>query len=236
MNRRIITIDIETLPAPEVVAHTASTMQKSDSKDLSKTALNGDCGRILCIGYYNERLDKSISGVLGWCDSAKKFSNDERVTLIEFWELLRGFNTRIDCIVGHNIFDFDLKFIYKRSIIHGVKPTVDFSFARYRSQPVFDTMHEWEKWSYGTCVKMDYLARVLSLPSSKESGIDGSCVASLYALGRHQEIHDYCLRDVVVTRAIYRKMVFADASSDVPVSESQKQTARTVKNVSPATT
>lgn len=229
MNRRIITIDIETLPAPEVVA-TVSDIQKSDNKDLSKTALNGDYGRILCIGYCDDASDKSASGVLGWNDSTNNFRDDERATLIEFWELLRGFNTRIDCIVGHNIFDFDLKFIYKRSIILGVKPSVDFSFARYRSQPVFDTMHEWEKWSYGTRVKLDYLARVLSLPSSKDSGIDGSCIASFYALGRHKEIHDYCLRDVVVTRAIYRKMVFADAGSDVLVPKLQIRTVRPLKS------
>jgi len=131
--------------------------------------------------------------------------------LTEFWGLLRGFSPRTDIVVGHNIFDFDLKFIYKRSVIFGVRPSVDLSFARYRSQPTFDTMHEWERWGYGSKISLDRLAKVLGLVSSKDSGIDGSLVHTLFKAGEHRVIRDYCLRDVEVTRAIYRRLVFADS-------------------------
>jgi hypothetical protein len=33
-------------------------------------------------------------------------------------------------------YSLTLKFILKRSIIHGVPPTVDLSFARYRNLPI----------------------------------------------------------------------------------------------------
>ncbi|MBO0797855.1 MAG: hypothetical protein J2P31_03455, partial [Blastocatellia bacterium] len=84
-----------------------------------------------------------------------------------FWRRMETFRPSVDRIVGHNIFDFDLKFILKRSIIHKVRPTVDLSFARYRNRPIFDTMHECECWSYGSRPSLDTLARALGFRSSK---------------------------------------------------------------------
>jgi len=62
---------------------------------------------------------------------------------------MKTFRPNVDRVVGHNIYDFDLKFIPKRSIIHGVRSTVDRSFARYRNRPIFDMMYEWERSVYG---------------------------------------------------------------------------------------
>jgi hypothetical protein len=133
--------------------------------------------------------------------------------LQEFWDRMRGFRPSVDRIVGHNIFDFDMKFILKRSIIHAVRPTVDLSFARYRNQPIFDTMWEWERWSYGSRTSLDRLAGALGLASSKANGVDGSTVYALFMKGHHRAIRDYCADDVALTRAIYRRMTFTDYES-----------------------
>ena len=114
--------------------------------------------------------DEVVVAVLHNPAKTGTFPVDERAILLEFWDRLRGFRPSVDRIVGHNVFDFDLKFILKRSIIHDVRPTVDLSFARYRNQPIFDTMHEWERWSYGSRIGLDKLARVLGLSSSKTNG------------------------------------------------------------------
>jgi DNA polymerase elongation subunit (family B) len=197
--RRVITIDIETLPAA------------SDSAD-PKTALNGDFGRILCIGFADEDALGLAEGVIGWDPATETFPVDERATLAEFWSRMRGFRPSVDRVVGHNVYDFDLKFILKRSVILGVRPTVELSFARYRNQPIFDTMHEWERWSYGTKASLDTLAKALGLVSSKANGVDGSRVHELFVTGRHQDIRDYCAADVALTRAIYKKLTFADCA------------------------
>lgn len=210
---RVITIDIETIPA---AAQSICQPGPEPTEEHLRTSLSGDFGRILCIGFIDEgRGDGQIRrGCFGWSRRENGFRGDERELLTNFWELLRGFRPQQDRIVGHNIFDFDLKFIYKRSIINGVRPTVDLSFARYRAQPIFDTMHEWERWSYRDRISLDRLAHVLGLPSSKTDGVDGSKVFELYEAGAHQEIRDYCLRDVTLTREIYRRMIFADHPMD----------------------
>lgn len=215
--RRTVTIDIETLPARERALNGASAPRTEQPvEDHLNTALNGDYGRILCIGYIDEALAGRLkSGVLGWDGSRERFSDDERSILVQFWDLLKEFRPQRDRLVGHNIFDFDLKFIFKRSVIHGVRPSVGLSFVRYRNQPLFDTMLEWERWSFNARISLDRLARVLNLPSSKEQGIDGSRVYELYLAGEHRAIHDYCLRDVALTRRIYKRMNFEGSATNV---------------------
>ena len=198
--RRVITVDIETLPAA------------SDSAD-PKTALNGDFGRILCIGFADEDENgRYEEGVIGWDDRTGTLSVSERDMLAEFWSRMRGFSTNLDRVVGHNLFDFDLKFILKRSVILGVQPTVRLPFTRYRNVPIFDTMHEWECWNPGSRIKLDTLAKALGLRSSKAGGVDGSKVYDLFLKGEHEAIRDYCLEDVTLTREIYRRMTFAELS------------------------
>jgi 3'-5' exonuclease len=213
--RRTLTIDIETLPALEMAGNGLSAPRaENTAEDHLKTALNGDFGQILCIGYIDEDPCGRIeAGVLGWDEQQGRFNNDERNILTQFWKLMQGFRPDRDRIVGHNIFDFDLKFIFKRSVVHGVRPCVELSFARYRNQPIYDTMMEWERWSFNSRISLDRLAHVLNLPSSKEQGIDGSRVYELYLAGDHRAIHDYCLRDVALIRRIYKRMNFENFAS-----------------------
>lgn len=213
INTRTVTIDIETLPIEEsAFSHGIGVNSKTDER--LKTALSGDFGRILCIGYSDEKSGNgSTTGVLGWNAESERFTLDEPQMLADFWQMMRGFNPTRDRLVGHNIFDFDLRFILKRSRRYGIKPSVNLSFARYRCQPIYDLMCEWECWAFGAKVSLDRLAQIFSLPTSKTEEINGSRVFELFEQGRHREIHDYCVRDVKLTRAIYRRMTFANAES-----------------------
>jgi 3'-5' exonuclease len=143
------------------------------------------------------------------------FHLDEARTLHGFWKLLKGFNVSRDLVVGHNVFDFDLPFLYKRSVIQRVRPSIELSFARYRSRPIFDTMHQWNKWSPRKFVSLDRLAKVLGLESSKGQGIDGGRVYDKFCEGCHGEIADYCMRDVELVREIYYRMSFAGEGGSV---------------------
>ena len=162
-------------------------------EEYRKTALEGLQGRILCIDYLREDGHGETEGVI---------SGDERDILTVFWELAGD----VDLFVGFNVLDFDLKFIIQRSIINGVRPSRTISFARYRSEPVYDVMWEWEHWG-NKRISLDRLAQALGIESPKD-GIDGSKVYDYYQEGRTSEIYDYCLRDVKATREIYRRMNF----------------------------
>lgn len=201
--------DIETIPADEKIKDVAvlSAVQKSRkankenrmvSKDLlyRQTAISGDFGQIFCIGYaLNDQTIEIIKGT-------------ETDILKNWWRVAN----QADLFIGHNIMDFDLRFIFKRSIIHKIRPAskhLNLSFARYRNFPIFDTMREWEKWSQ-SFISLDTLAKALNLESSKSDGIDGSKVYDYYLKGEHQEIYDYCKKDVKLTRQVYKRMTFED--------------------------
>lgn len=211
MVRRIF-VDIETLP-PDKGSPPAGVLEELSScsdEEFRRLALDGDFGRVLTIGVIVEEGDEIIHhGLLGRERQTMMFHLDEARTLRGFWKLLKGFNLSRDLIVGHNVFDFDLPFLYKRSVIQRVRPTVELPFTRYRSQPIFDTMHQWNKWSPRKFASLDRLAKVLGLESSKGRGIDGSLVYDRFCEGCHNEIADYCMRDVELVRAIYYRMSFA---------------------------
>ena len=206
-----IFLDIETIPAEESDKKSALDLVLKKKQrygkevDLGKenmeqlyrdTAVSGDFGRIFCIGYALE--DGQVQIIYG----------EEKKILEEWWKVA----AKGDCFIGHNIIEFDLRFIYKRSITNRIKPSakhLNLSFARYRNFPIFDTMKEWEKWS-NSYIALDALAKILQLPSSKDGGIKGSQVFDFFLAGKYKEIYEYCKRDVQLTRQVYNRMLFKD--------------------------
>jgi len=162
-------------------------------------SLHAEYGRVLAVGVIIEADDRpERRGVLGRGRGSETFHLDEGRTLRAFWRLLKDFDTRRDLVVGHNVMDFDLPFVIKRSRVHRVRPSVSFSFARYRSAPIYDTMREWAHWNPNVGI-------------AKSDGMDGSRVYDEFLAGNHELIARYCLQDVEVVRAVYYRMVFAEA-------------------------
>lgn len=189
--------------------HDNDCQEECTEEMFRRLALHAEYGRVLCIGVILERDGAEIrKGVFGLDNESQTFHLDETKTLRGFWKLLKEeFSPRRDLIVGHNVMDFDLPFIYKRSRIKRVNPTVEFCFARYRSAPIFDTMREWALWNLRESpISLSLLAELLELEMEKTSGIDGSKVYDEFLAGNHQLIADYCLQDVQITRAIFHQL------------------------------
>lgn len=207
MSKRIITIDIETLPINEPFE---SQLFWQTEEEFLKTALDANLGRILCIGFCEQNEFGGITnhGCFGWRAETKDFETNEQTILSEFWQYISGFENSRDLIIGHNIMDFDLPFIIQRSVINGVRPTVGFNFAKYRCAPIFDTMRVWDCWKWGGSTSLEKLAFALRLENPKSVEIHGSNLYQAYLSGRFEEIYQYCMRDVKVTRNAWRKMNF----------------------------
>jgi 3'-5' exonuclease len=201
---KIMYLDIETLPAEEssknILLELYQRKLRRGNKTigsfedyLESTGMDGAFGRICCISYaLNDEPIISLAG-------------EEKQILEKFWATAKP----VSLFVGFNVMDFDLRFIYQRSIVHGIKPTQDLSFARYRNNPIYDVMQEWSKWSNLGRTSLHGLSKALGIPSPKEGGIEGRDVARAYKNGRIKEICEYCERDVEATRQIYKRMTFA---------------------------
>lgn len=197
--------DIETLPAGpesepvirEMYEKYRTTSFGPGAKDFDSffraTSFDGAFGRILCIGY---AVDDEPTKVF--------HADDEKQILKDFWQEAE----KAELFIGHNVFDFDLPFIYQRSIVHQVKPLRQIPLRRFTNDIVFDTYQEWTMWSRTHSKgSLDRLAKAFGLPSSKKD-IDGSQVYDYFRAGKIKEILEYCKRDVELTREIYKRLTF----------------------------
>ncbi len=195
--------DIETLPAEMEKHEVLRAIHQKKVEDKKKvpenfeeylkvTNLDGAFGRIACISYAVD--DEPVKTLFG----------DEAKMLRDFWEVAKN----VQLFVGFNVIDFDLRFIYQRSTILNVQPTVNLSFARYQHSPIFDLMYEWSKWNQQSKISLDVLAKALGFPSSKGGEVEGKNVAQAFLDGRIKEICYYCEQDVELTRKIYKRMIF----------------------------
>lgn len=198
---RRIFLDIETLPPDKESSEIYSSLETCSDQDFRDLALKAEKGRLLTIGIIIEENGKVIHhGLLGRDKETGLFHLNEAKTLRAFWNLIGQVNPNNDLFIGHNILDFDLAFLVKRSIINRIKPP-KISFRRFQQYPIFDTMWEWSLWRYR--ISLDDVAEAIGIVSSKTGGIDGSKIYDYFVAGKQAEIGLYCMRDVECTREVY---------------------------------
>lgn len=163
----------------------------------AKSAFDGTFSRIVCIGLLEFSDQMEARSAIAW------YGANERELLRQFWARLA--QDRPTLFITHNGLGFDLPFIKKRSIINQVKPSLDINLAKFRTEPVYDTMAIWSNWDTRGWVKLDVLARALQVETKSGSGEQ---VAEMWERGQGPELARYCLQDTYVTYACYCRMNF----------------------------
>lgn len=143
------------------------------------------------------------------------------IKLTDFDEakLLKKFNDVLernikDRLVGFVNIAFDAPFIYKRMLIKGVTPhdKIDSSGLKPWDVVDIDLAMEWKGNSYDRASLLN-VSTALGLPSPK-SDISGAQVGMVYWTQGDKgldRIVDYCVRDVLATVNVFRKMRLQDA-------------------------
>ncbi|MGH7255112.1 MAG: 3'-5' exonuclease [Nitrospirales bacterium] len=180
----------------------AEERRRLENEQYEKSSFDGTFSRIVCIGLllFSDSLDPE--GAMSW------YGPNERELLRRFWAKIGELRPAL--YITHNGLGFDLPFIKKRSMIHQVKPPFDINLAKFRTEPVYDTMAIWSNWDMRGWVKLDVLARALNVETKSGSGKQ---VAEMWAKGQGKEIAEYCLQDTYVTYACYAKMTFREPLS-----------------------
>ena len=193
---KIFYFHIETVPTEKALEENGllDAQIKLDEPELiKKLSLSALSAKIICLCY---TIEPSLSGAV------EVLQGEETDIIKNFWKIVPDCNL----FVGHNILDFDMRFIYQRSVIHQIKPSRDIPFTRFRNAPIYDTMQEWSKWGREHA-SLDSLSKALGIPSPKET-LDGSKVYPFYRAGKLPEIVEYCKRDVESVRAVYKRLTF----------------------------
>ena len=169
-----------------------------------KTGLDGALGEIVCVGFAVH--DDTVGSI------TRHISESEGDLLQNFFDTVNKTYRHISIkFVGHNVINFDLRFIFQRAVILGVKPSFDLPHdTRYNGPNVYDTMLAWAGW--GNRISLKKLCEALGIPV-KTGGIDGSQVWDYVQQGKYLEIADYCREDVEAVRTIYRRLTFAGGAA-----------------------
>ncbi len=211
-------IDIETIPCQDeqkcidmvANANPPANMKKPETiqkwRDegagdiVAKTSFDGGAGHICCIGMQPSHGKTPIALHI---DDVSK----EKAMMETFVNSIRTNSANVrPIIVGHNINNFDIRFIWQRAICLGVKlPNWFPRDPKPWGEDTFDTMTAWA--GQRGFVGLDTLAKYLGLEG--KSGVDGSMVAGMWAEGKHNEIAEYCMDDVRLTKAIHEQMMRA---------------------------
>lgn len=175
---------------------------------IEKTGLDGSFGQVYCIGWaMDDDAPDSVHGM------------DEPTVLQQFAQKLGKFNVFDSVVIGHNVAAFDLRFLFQRYVVNGIRPPLVIARAieakPWEKEKVYDTMIQWG--GTGNRTSLDKLCRALSIPSPKGE-LDGSKVWQWVQDGKGDEVADYCRRDVEATRAVHRRMRFVrdEVLEDVP--------------------
>ena len=176
-------------------------------KELRKTALDGLYGEIISIAwaiddnpvdviYRGKESDKEADVLTGFLD-AITYANDAY-----------GNRGVISKWIGHYICGFDLRFLWQRCVINGIKPEVKIPYdAKPWDSSVFDTKIAWTGANqYSGAGTLDALALVMLGEGKGE--INGANVYDYWLRGEYKMIADYNKKDVEMCRNLYKKMTF----------------------------
>ena len=137
---------------------------------------------------------------------------DEKQLLTELVSVLENLKNagRNFCFAGHNIREFDIPFLCRRMIIHGITipSCMDFQNKKPWEVNMVDTFQYWRFGDFKNFTSLKLLAAALSLPSPKDD-LDGSMVSPLFwerdpAIQQQnlERIVAYCEKDVLTTANI----------------------------------
>lgn len=197
----MISFDIETGPLPDkqLPAFDRDSVKLGNLKDPEKIkakvdeaeatwrdrlALSPLTGRVLAIGYMELGEEPGI--LVGKDESEKDM-------LRCFWDL--WLKSKHELHVGFNIFGFDLPYLFRRSLLNGVRvPNGAIDRRGYWHESFCDLLNVWRAGNRQEWVSMDALAAAFGL-EGKTEGVSGKDFAGLWFRDRPKAI-EYLKRDI----------------------------------------
>lgn len=194
MARSFLVLDIETIPDPELVWDAA--VEGFPPAPFHQVVALG----VLWLDGDHELLK------LGAFGGEEDAPPDESKVLQEFADFI---GERHPTMVSFNGRRFDLPVLANRMLKHGVpfpayyagrSGGADYRY-RFSDEGHMDLADVMTDFGASRMPSLDALAQLVGMPG--KMGVDGSQVQSMHEHGKHAEIRDYCLHDVVQTTFVF---------------------------------
>ncbi len=181
-----------------------------------RAPLSALTGRVLAIGYQWDGADGPVTRLTGFVDREPpecmlQAGVLESYVLEMFWAQVQTAIAEDVRLVGHNVYQFDLPFLVRRSWRLGVSiPAGVFTFSGGRWQWArcfIDTMTAWSCGIYGERVKLDRLGQFFGT-ARKLDGVSGGDFHKLFHGTRKERDRaaEYLTADLAATTEVARKM------------------------------
>jgi uncharacterized protein YprB with RNaseH-like and TPR domain len=171
-----------------------------------RAAIHAEFGKIVCIG----------CGMVRGFGTSRRFvlksfySDDERLLLSEFAEMLRRWGTGHDKVLcAHNGKEFDFPYLCRRMVINGISlpGLLQISGKKPWEIPHLDTMEMWKFGDFKSYTSLNLLAHALGIPTPKDD-IDGSMVGEVYWSQKDlKRISTYCEKDVLTAAQVFLRLI-----------------------------
>lgn len=199
--------EIKSLSKPELqAAYAPIAAEKEFDKIYRSTALDGGMGEVISIGF----LDPAEGNSTALTRTLKDSESDLLAQFNESVSRVRsdGYKTKDVYFIGHNIANFDLKFLWKRLLVNNIKPCFKIPINGWHGKDFYDTMLGWNGKSYGSKDKksLDFVCKALGMEGKGD--IDGSMVWDYVMEGRYSEINKYAAQDASDTFELYKRLNF----------------------------
>jgi hypothetical protein len=221
-----IFLDIETLPTsrhdiqarcvadvappgnykkPESIAEWwAKEGDAKKAEAIARTALNGTWGEVIAIGFAVDSGPVSVlvrdadeSSLLAKFGGELSAACERSIASGDMWPTIAKW-------IGHNIMDFDLRFLWQRSKLLGTQLPFSLPIGRQFDGRVFDTMKEWA--GYRDHISQSDLELAFGILRVDPLVNGGADVFTAYQEGRVADIAEHCRVDIENLRAVYRRM------------------------------
>lgn len=171
-----------------------------------KTALSPLTGKAVSIAYWDSQSKQSFVHTVS--DKVENYEREntkflfyktEKELLSEFWKVVLKYPQ----IVTFNGRGFDVPFLMIRSAIHQVRPTRNLMPYRYDYKVHCDLSDQMS--FYGALRfprSLHFYTRAFGIASPKDE-MEGVQVTEFYNKGKHKEIAEYALKDVIATGALF---------------------------------
>lgn len=213
-----LTLDVETIPTQKQIfidgidiacpgnytkADSITKWEKEKKPALldeayRKTSLDSTKGELIVIGWaINKAEPQAVYRELG---------ESEGDLLQGFYDAIApyliagGFHAKTRWI-GHNILRFDLPYLYHRTKINKVNPSIS---VPYDSKPwderIFDTQATWKAASNASS-SLEAICNAIGIPVKTD--MHGSEVWDYVRAGKVKRVAEYCKEDITATRSLY---------------------------------
>ena len=214
----ILFLDIETVPqtyffddlTPETrtLFEAKNRMKITEEKTGAQVyqdlgGIQSEFGKIVCIS-----VGMVKNSVTGRTIRVKSFAHDDEFTLLNQFKKLLDDHYRNGILCGHNAKEFDLPYLCRRMLIHGIAlpQALDISGKKPWEIRHLDTMELWKFGDYKAFTSLALLCHVFGVPTPKDD-ITGADVARVYYEDRDlPRIAVYCEKDVIALIQVYLKM------------------------------